>query len=69
LPAQSHPSHEKKHIEVANLWIQQQVAKETIKVHYVNTEDRAADISTKSLARALFQKFKKRLAVISSKEI
>jgi len=59
----------KKHIEVAHLWIQQEVAKERIKVHYVNTENQAADIFTKSLARPLFQKFQKRLGLISSKEM
>ena len=58
-----------KHIEVAHLWIQQEVAKERIKVHYVNTENQAADIFTKSLARPLFEKFKKRLGLISSKEM
>ena len=46
-----------KHIEVAHLWIQQEVAKERIKVHYVNTENQAADI------------FTKRLGLISSKEM
>jgi hypothetical protein len=58
-----------KHIEVGHLWIQQEVAKERIKVHYVNTENQAADIFTKSLARPLFEKFKKRLGLISSKEM
>jgi hypothetical protein len=58
-----------KHIKVAHLWIQQEVAKERIKVHYVNTENQAADIFTKSLARPLFEKFKKRLGLISSKEM
>jgi hypothetical protein len=53
-----------KHIEVAHLWIQQEVAKERIKVHYVNTGNQAADIFTKSLARPLFEKFKKRLGLI-----
>jgi len=46
-----------KHIEVAHLWIQQEVAKERIKVHCVNTENQAADIFTRSLARRLFEKF------------
>jgi hypothetical protein len=50
-----------KHIAVAHFWIQQEVAKERIKVHYVNTENQAADIFTKSLVRPLFKKFKKRL--------
>jgi hypothetical protein len=58
-----------KHIDVAHLWIQQEVAKERIKVHFVNTENQAADIFTKSLARSLFEKFKKRLGLISSKEM
>jgi hypothetical protein len=58
-----------KHIEVAHLWIQQEVAKESIKVHYVNTENQAADILTKSLARPLSEKFEKRLGLISSKEM
>ena len=58
-----------KHIEVAHLWIQQEVAKERIKVHYVNTENQAADICTKSLARQFFEKFKKRIWLISSKEM
>jgi hypothetical protein len=58
-----------KHIEVAHLWIQQEVAKERIKVHYVNTKNQAADIFTKSLARQLFEKFKERLGLISSKEM
>jgi hypothetical protein len=49
-----------KHIEVAHLWIQQEVAKERIKVHYVNSENQAADTFTKSLARLLFEKFKKK---------
>jgi len=57
------------HIEVVHLWIQQEVAKERIKVHSVNTENQAADIFTKSLARPLFEKFKKRLGLISSKEM
>ena len=56
------------HIEVVHLWIQQEVAKERIKVHSVNTENQAADIFTKSLARLLLEKFKKRLG-ISSKEM
>jgi hypothetical protein len=56
-------------IEVAHLWIQQEVTKERIKVHYVNTENQAADIFTKSLARPLFEKFKKRLGLISLKEM
>jgi hypothetical protein len=56
-----------KHIEVAHLWIQQEVAKESIKVHYVNTENQAADIFNKSLARPLFEKFKERLGLISAK--
>jgi hypothetical protein len=50
-----------KHIEVAHLWIQQEVAKERIKVHYVKSENQAADIFTKSLARSLLEKVKKRL--------
>jgi hypothetical protein len=50
----------KKHIEVAHLWIQQEVAKERIKVHYVNSENQAGDTFTKSLARLLFEKFKKK---------
>jgi len=58
-----------KHIDAAHLWIQQEVAKERIKVHYVNTEDQAADILTKSLARLLFKKFKKKLRTMSSKEM
>ena len=58
-----------KHIEVAHLWIQQEVAKERIKVHYVHTENQAADILIKSLARPLFEKCKKRLGLISSKEM
>jgi hypothetical protein len=45
----------KKHIEVAHLWIQQEGAKERIKVHYMNTENQAADIFTKSLSRPLFE--------------
>jgi hypothetical protein len=45
-----------KHIEVAHLWIQQEVAKKRIKVHHVNSENQAADIFTKSLARPLFEK-------------
>jgi len=35
----------------------------------VNTENQAADIFTKSLARPLFEKFKKRLGLISSREM
>jgi len=58
-----------KHIKVAHLWIQQEVAKERIKVHYVNFENQAADIFTKSLARPLFEKFRKRLGLMSSKEM
>ena len=58
-----------KHIQVAHLGIQQEVAKEKIKVHYMNTENQGADIFTKSLARPLFEKFKKRLGLISSKEM
>jgi hypothetical protein len=58
-----------KAIEVAHLWIQQEVSIERIKVHYVNTENQVADIFTKSLARPLFEKFKKRLGLISSKEM
>ena len=58
-----------KHIEVAHLWIQQEVTKERIKVHYVNTENQSSGIFTKSLARPLFEKFKKRLELISSKEM
>ena len=57
-----------KSIEVAHLWIQEEVAKERIKVHYVNTENQAADIFTKSLARTLFEKFNERLGLISPKE-
>jgi len=53
-----------KHIEVAHLWIQHEVAKERIKVHNANTENQAADIFTKSLALPLFEKFKKRLGLI-----
>ena len=59
LPAQSNPLHE--HIEVAHLWIQQEVAKERIKVHYVNAENQAADIFTKSLAWPLFKNLRKDL--------
>jgi hypothetical protein len=59
----------KTHIEVAHLWIQQEVTKERIKVHYVNTENQSSGIFTKSLARPLFEKFKKRLELISSKEM
>jgi hypothetical protein len=44
-----------KHIEDAHLWIEQELAKERIKVHYVNTENQAADVLTKSLARPLFK--------------
>jgi hypothetical protein len=58
-----------KHIEVAHLWIQQKVAKERIKFHYVNTGNQAADIFAKSLARPLFEKFKQKLGMISSKEM
>jgi hypothetical protein len=58
-----------KHIEVAHLWIQQEVAKERIQVHYVNTENQADDILTKSLVRLLFENCKKRLGLISSKEM
>jgi hypothetical protein len=58
-----------KHIEVAHLWFQQEVAKKGIKVHYANTENQAADIFTKSLARPLFVEFKKTLGLISSKEM
>jgi len=58
-----------KHIEVAHLWIQQEVAKERIKVHYVNTENQAADIFTKTLVRPVSEKFKKRLGLISSNEM
>jgi hypothetical protein len=43
----------------ALLWIQQEVAKERIKVHYVNTEEQATDILTKSLALPLFENIKK----------
>ena len=50
-----------KHVEVAHLWIQQELGKEIIKVHCVKTENQAADIFTKSLVRPLFKKFKKRL--------
>ena len=59
----------RRHIEVAHLWIQAEVAKERIKVHYVRTGNQAADIFTKSLAWPLFEKFKKRLGLISSKEM
>ena len=58
-----------KHIDVAHLWIQQEVAKERIKVHYVNTEDQAADIFTKSLGWELCEKLKQRLGMISSKNM
>jgi len=58
-----------KHIEVVHLWIQSEVAKERIKAHYVNTENQEPDIFTKSLARPLFEKFKKRLEMVSSKEM
>jgi hypothetical protein len=54
---------------VAHLWIQQEVAKERMKVYFVNTEKQAADIFTKSLAMSLLEKFKKRLGMISSKEM
>ena len=50
-----------RHIEVAHLWIQQEVAKERMKVHYVNTENQAADIFAKSLARPLFEILRKDL--------
>jgi hypothetical protein len=50
-----------KHNEVAHLWIQQEVAKERMKVHYVNTENQAADIFAKSLARPLFEILRKDL--------
>jgi hypothetical protein len=58
-----------KHIEVAHLGIQQEVAKERIEAHYVNTENQAANLFTKSLARPLFGKLKKTLGLISSKEM
>jgi hypothetical protein len=50
-----------KNIEVAHLWIQQEVAKERIKVHYVRTENQAANIFTKSLAGLLFKNLRKDL--------
>ena len=40
-----------KNIEVAHLLIQQEVGKERIKVHYVNTDNQPGDIFTKSLGR------------------
>ena len=58
-----------KHIEVAHHWIHQEVAKERIKVHYVNTENQVAETLSKSLARPLFEKVKKTLGMISSKEM
>jgi hypothetical protein len=58
-----------KHIEVAHLWIQQEVAKERIIVHYVNIEKQSADIFTKSLVWPLLGKFKKKLGLISSKQM
>jgi hypothetical protein len=57
------------HIEVAHFWIQQEVVKERIKVHYVKTENQAVDMFAKSLARSLFENFKKRLGMISYKEM
>jgi hypothetical protein len=42
---------ESMHIGVAHLWIQQEVSKERIKVHNVNSENQAAAIFTKTLAR------------------
>jgi hypothetical protein len=53
-----------KHIDVVHLWIQQEIVREIITVHWVNTEDPAAYIFTRSLARPLFEKFKKRLGLI-----
>ena len=42
---------------------------ERIKVHHVNTEDQAADIFAKSLARPFLEKCKKKLGLVSSKEM
>ena len=55
-----------KHIDVGHLWIQEVVAEERIKVHYVNSDDQGADIFNKTLVRALFEKFEKRIGMISS---
>ena len=55
-----------KYIEVAHLWILQEVARERIKVHYVSTENQAADVFIQSLARPLFEKFEKRLGLVRS---
>jgi hypothetical protein len=58
-----------KHMEVAHHWIKEEVAKERIKVHNVNTENQVPETFSTSLARPLFEKFKKTLGMISSKEM
>jgi hypothetical protein len=50
-----------RHIEVAHLWIQQEFAKERIKVHCVNTENPAADIFTEVLCGHCLKNLRKDL--------
>jgi hypothetical protein len=69
LPAQSNPSHEQSTLKSLISGFNKKLPKERIKVHHMNTENQAADIFTKSLAWPLFERFKKRLGLISSKEM
>jgi len=69
LPAQSNPPHEQSTLKLHISEFSKKVAKERIKVNYVNTENQAADIFTTSLAWPLFEQCKKRLGMISSKEM
>jgi len=58
-----------KHIEVAHSLDSTRNCQKRIKFHYVNTENQAADILTKNVVKPLFEKFKKRLGLISSQEM
>ena len=64
LSAQSNASHEQSTLKLLISGFHEKLPKKESKF----TENQAADIFTKSLARPLFQKFKKRLGLISSKE-
>ena len=68
-PTQSNPSHEQSTLKLLISGFNKKLPKKESKLHFVNTEDQAADVFTKSLARPLFQIFQKRRGIISSKEM
>jgi hypothetical protein len=56
----------KKQIPINYHFLQEQVAKNNIRVEYVGTKEQVADIFTKLLPREAFEYFRQRLRVIST---